>query len=238
MIKQFTFVNRRTDVPAATFEAEARRVFCDRLRAPSAARPLRTALCTILPEEGPVPRHDIIGIEWFGDDAHLARFEGWRSAAAPTPEDIASVVDSARAQVVVVANEVVGRGAEWLDARWRDGGAKFKHMAIARRAAHLTPAEFSQRWQAHAGTVTRGGTSGDLVIPDDVRGLAYVQDHPMLRDDGPWPYDAINEAYFDDLEGLRRRASWFEKNVGQDAQEDLVGARWFLVVREDALPVG
>jgi hypothetical protein len=60
----------------------------------------------------------------------------------------------------------------------------------------------------------------------------------MLRDDGPWPYDAINEAYFDDLEGLRRRASWFEKNVGQDAQEDLVGARWFLVVREDALPVG
>jgi hypothetical protein len=235
VIKQFTFVNRAADVSAATFGTQVRDLFGDRADAPTAVRPLRVALCTVLTREDPSPRHDGIGIEWFEDDAHLARFEKWRSAAAPTVQDSAAVADPGHGRVVVSVSEVVLRGAPWLEARWREGGAKFKHMAIARRADHLTPAEFSRRWRAHAGTVSRGGAPDPLVIPDDVRGLAYVQDHPVRRDDVVWAYDAINEAYFDDLEGLRRRASWFEENVGLDAQQDLVGDRWFLSVREDVL---
>ncbi len=234
MIKQFTFVNRRADVSAATFETQVHDVFGHRADAPSAVRPRRAVLCTVLPGEGQPPRHDGISIEWFADDAHLERFEEWRSDAGPVG-DIAPIAGTGPGQIVVVASEVVRRGAEWLETRWRAGGAKFKHMAIARRAGHLTPAEFSHRWHAHAGTVSRGGASGDLVIPDDVRGLAYVQDHPLLRDDGASAYDAINEAYFDDPDGLRRRAMWFEENVGRYAQQELVRDRWFLCVREDVL---
>jgi hypothetical protein len=234
VIKQFTFVNRRTDVPVATFEVQVRDVFGQRADSPAAVRPLRAALCTVLPGEGLPPRHDGVGIEWFENGAHLAKFEQWRSVTAPRSEAIPDAIGSGLGPVVV-ATEVVPRGAEWLEGRWREGGTKFKHMAIACRAGHLTPAEFSQRWQAHAGTVSRGSASRDVVIPDDVRGLAYVQDHPVPQDDHAWAYDAINEAYFEDLEGLRRRAMWFEGNVGLDAQADLVGARWFLSAREDVL---
>jgi hypothetical protein len=240
MIKQFTFVNRGSDVSTAAFETQVHDVFAGRADAPSQVRPLRAALCTVLSREGPPPRHDGVSIEWFEDGPHLERFEEWRSDAEPTVGDIAPGAGPGPGQVIVgqlivVASEVVQRGAEWLETRWRAGGAKFKHMAIARRASHLTPAEFSQRWQAHAGTVSRARASGDLVIRDDVRGSAYVQDHPLLRDDGAWAYDAINEAYFDDPDGLRRRAMWFEENVGREAQQELVGDRWFLCVREDVL---
>jgi EthD domain len=236
VIKQFTFVNRRPDVPTATFVARVQDVFGGRADATPAVRPGRVALCTAVPGEGTPPRHDLVGIEWFEDVAHLARFEEWISSVAPMEGDaemVAVAVDGH--PTVVVADEVVQRGAEWFQARWRERGAKFKHMAIARRAGHLTPAEFSRRWRAHAGTVSRRAASADLVIPDDVRGLAYVQDHPLLRDDGAWDYDAINEVYFDDLEGMLRRARWFEENVGRDTQGELVGDRWFLCVREDVL---
>jgi hypothetical protein len=236
MIKQFTFVNRRRDVHRDGFPAVLREVLEDRaLGGPSpAVRPRRVALCTVLPGEGRRPRHDAVCQEWFDDEAHLGRFQEWRSAVAPSRGVMDAVADPGLNPVVVAA-EVVRRGAEWLEARWRERGPKFKHMAIARRAGHLTPAEFSQRWLAHAGTVSPGGASGDLVIPHDVRGLSYVQDHPLPRDDDAWAYDAINEVYFDDLEGLRRRARWFEENVGRNASEDLFGQRWFLCVREDVL---
>ncbi len=234
MIKQFTFVNRRPDVSAVAFPLSLHEVFGQRAGAPLPARPLLAALCTALPAEDPRPRHDAVSLEWFDDDAHLERFEEWRSVGAPT-EGSAGGVDGSWLSTVVVTTEVVRRGADWLHVRWRKGGPKFKHMAMARRADHLTPAEFSREWQAHAGTISRSGVAGDLVIPDDARGLAYVQDHPVPRREGEWAYDAINEAYFDDLAGLQRRAGWFGQNVGRDAQEDLVGDRWFLCVREDVL---
>jgi hypothetical protein len=240
VIKQFTFANRHADASSDTFVDHLREVLRARAGGTSVVRPCRSALCTVVPGEGPRQRHDGVGIEWFEDSAHLARFEEWRASAAPVGKvgDILAVADGGD-RAVVVASEIVQRGADWLEARWHEGGVKFKHMAIALRAAGLTPAEFSRRWRAHAGTVSRGGrsggASGDLVIPDEVRGLAYVQDHPLLRDDAAWAYDAVNEVYFDDEVALRRRSTWFEENVGREAQEDLVGDRWFLCVREELL---
>ncbi len=38
-------------------------------------------------------------------------------------------------------------------------------------------------------------------IPDEVRGVAYVQDHPVGPDDPV--FDAINEVWFDSLDALR-----------------------------------
>jgi hypothetical protein len=79
-------------------------------------------------------------------------------------------------------------------------GAPFLMMSAARRSPALSRAEFAARWRAEAGRL------GGEAIPADVRGLAYVQDHPIAPDP---PVDAINEVWFDDLDALRRRAAWF-----------------------------
>jgi hypothetical protein len=190
--------------------------FATALTAPPDVRPVRVASCTVLPDLTPGPPHDGIGLEWFSDDRHLERFETWSADALREPVQ------------VLVAQEHVMRGADWLQQRWRDRGPKVKHMAIARRAAGLTPAQFVDRWRNRAGRV------GAVPIPVPARGRAYVQNHPLARVDGEWPYDAVNEVYFDDLDGLRDRIAWFAENL--DGQEDdLVGESWFVAVREEVL---
>ena len=75
----------------------------------------------------------------------------------------------------------------------------FAMVSVARRNPALTRVEFAARWRAEAGSM------GGEAIPDDIRGLAYVQNHPV--DDDP-PFDALNEVWFDSLGDLRRRAEW------------------------------
>jgi hypothetical protein len=82
----------------------------------------------------------------------------------------------------------------------RLGTPPYAMVSVARRDPSLTPADFAERWRAEAGNL------GGEVIPDEVRGLAYVQDHPTGDDP---PYDAVNEVWFDDLDSLVRRAEWF-----------------------------
>lgn len=152
--------------------------------APIDVRPQRIAVCTTVSElTGADPKHDGIGLEWFADEQHLERFESW----IRTPDGQSSltgiglVVDP-EASPVIHAEETILRGADWLEQRWRDGGVKLKHMAIARRAAGLTPAEFSERWRNHAGQLNRSGNTPAIVIPDEARGCAYVQNHPLAHD--------------------------------------------------------
>lgn len=222
MIKRIRFATRAEDVGVQAFSVAWRRAVAGAAQAPPEVRPSRVVVCTTLPElTGPDPRHDGIGIEWFADAAHLKRFERWLGTEVPAP----GILDP-QASPVVVAEEAVPRGAGWLERRWRDGGDKLKHLAIAVRASALTPAEFSQRWRSHAGTV------GATVIPDDARGCAYVQNHPLAT--GEWAYDALNEVYFDDVAGLRTRIEWFRDNL-RDQAADLVSRSWFLAVREEVV---
>jgi hypothetical protein len=179
------------------------------LDAPADRRPVRIAVCTALPELVPDPKHDHIVLEWFDDERHLARCDEWM----PPGGDL------------VVTQEHVLRGSEWLEERWRTGGVRLKHMALARRAHGLSQAEFSHRWKAHAGTV------GTTPIPERARGRAYVQNHPLPREDRDWTYDAINEVYFDDVDGLRSRIEYFA-SVPLD---DLFGGNWFVAAREEVL---
>jgi hypothetical protein len=196
------------------------------LSAPPQVRPVRTAACTTLPEILPDPRFDAIGLEWYADDAHLARFASW--LATPHGSAVSEAL-SGTDQDIVVARERPLRGADWLERRWREGGARLKHMAIARRAEGLTPAEFSDRWRNRAGLV------GAVAIPDEARGQAYVQNHPLPKAGAGWPYDAVNEVYFDDLAGLRTRIAWFAEHFDGVGEEDLVAESWFVAVREEAL---
>ncbi len=210
MIKRFTFADR-IDAVAAT-------------EAPPAVRPVRLVVCAAMDEVGgPPARHEQVSIEWFTDADHLGDHDAWAGRAGSVAGGASVVVDE------VVVDEVVVRGADWLAQRWASGGPTFTHLALARRAEGLTPEELSRRWRDHAG---RAGAS---TIPDDVLGLAYVQNHPVPRPDGDWLYDAINEVHFDDLDGLARRVRWFEANgVGASADE-LFRASWFLAVRQIVL---
>jgi hypothetical protein len=212
VIKRISFATRRQDLTFAATSAQA----------PPRARPSRVTVSTTLPElSGPDPRHDGIVIEWFTDAAHLRRFQDWLGPGG---------LDS-----VIVAEEAVLRGAGWLDRRWRDGGDRLKHMALAVRAAGLTPAEFSRAWRSRAGQVRRAGAERVTAIPDEVRGRAYVQNHPDLA--GERAYDAVNEVWFDDLAALRARIEWFRANVSGPAdsgpaEADLIRQSWFIAVRE------
>ncbi|SHM65109.1 hypothetical protein [Cryptosporangium aurantiacum] len=184
------------------------------LRTPADVRPLRVVAGPTLPA---VTEDDLgydgIAIEWFRDDAHLARFQECAS-------------EPATGVVVVVADEVVVRGADWLEQRWREGGVRYKHLAVARRAEGLSAAEFSARWLGHAGRL-----SSTVVIPDDVRGCAYVQNH--VRGEGV--YHAVNEVWFDDAPSLWRRAGYFRDAV---PPSDLVSWSAYLATREYVLRGG
>jgi len=220
---------------------------------------LRAVTCTVIPElSDPRCPHEEITVEWFGsaaDSAHSLTFSNPRNSSdeqnfsdSPlmgnsgrsdsssdfsqwrTIHDWENFSDSPvggsrdRADTGhLLADEHVMRGDDWLARRWRDGADVLKHMALATRAAGLTRAEFSQRWRSHA------GTAGTAVIPGEARGLAYVQNHPVA---GDWPYDAVNEVYFADLDGLKARVEWFRANVPDPADGVLFGNSWLIAVRE------
>ncbi|MDD9370218.1 MAG: EthD domain-containing protein [Acidimicrobiales bacterium] len=167
-----------------------------------AHEPARVTLATSLELPGlPPPRFAAVVVLWrdgrartgvHSDDDVVAGTAGGAATAATRHRPDGGVV--------VEVDEVVARGADALAARWADGGARFKMMSFGRRNPALTRAEFVERWRAEAGRL-----GGDR-IPDDLRGSAYVQDHPSGDDP---PFDALNEVWFDRLDDLRRRAEWF-----------------------------
>lgn len=236
MIKRIQFATRHPDLPPADFPEAWRRVLSAGAGAPADVRPVRIAVCICIPEVCPTPRHDGIGLQWFVDADHLERFEAWLDSAGRTGTSAGlwRAIDR-HASPVVVADEVVMRGAEWLERRWQHGGVKLKHMAMARRAAALTQEEFSDLWTRRAGVLQRSGEADAIVIPDDVRGRAYVQNHPRRRASGDWAYDACNEVYFDDVDALRLRVDWFDENVRGAGEEGLVRESWFMAADEEVI---
>jgi len=136
-----------------------------------------------------------------------------------------------RSDVTITEDHVV-RGSDWLVRRW-DRGPVLKHVALAKRADGLTLAEMLDAWRNHGGHVQSPGEQA-VTIPERVRGLAYVQHHPRVEGDHEWPYDAITEVWFDDLDALRDRADWFAYGPGA-AQQKLFKQSWFLALRETAL---
>jgi hypothetical protein len=228
VIKRIRFAARAPGVSAETFAADWPAAAAAATRAPSDARPARVAVCLTLPSlTGTGSRHSGVAIEWFADAGQLERFARWPGGEDPA----AGLADPADSPVVLTEESVV-RGADWLEQRWRDGGEKFKHMAMAVRDAGLTREEFSARWRAHAGAVPGPGSGTGVVIPADLRGHAYVQNHPCP---GEWAYDAVNEVYFDDLAGLRARIEWFARTGPPPVGNGLFGQSWFIAAREIVL---
>jgi len=237
MIKRVRFATRRADIDpdgfALTWREAASAVVAD---CPEGVRPLRAALCTSVPGVIDVQKHDGVGLQWFSDIDHLELFDRWQDTVAldPAGDRLRRVLDC-DASPVIVMEEAILRGEDWLEQRWRRGGEKLKHMAIGRRAAGLSPAEFSERWRSRAGTLRRSGSAQAIPIPKEALGNAYVQNHPIARAGGEWAYDAFNEVYFDELEDLRRRSDWFAESLGIGTEDDLVSQNWFLAASEVVL---
>ena len=247
MIKRIRFATRRADLAPTDFPGMWRAASSAAAAAPPGVRPDRIAVCTSLPEVLPGPKHDGVAIEWFADTGHLARFEGWLQR--PPGQAVADGLERTllvAGSPVMIADEVVMRGTDWLAARWQQRGDKIKHMAIAHRASHLTAEQFSARWRSRAGTVG-SGPGPALTIPDEARGRAYVQNHLRASKsdgsgrpgrpgspDGP-AYDALNEVYFDTVDDLLVRIAWFDTHLRGQAESDLVSESWFIACREEVV---
>jgi hypothetical protein len=227
VIKRLRFVRRHPGVTAEEFAREWPRTLASTRRGPEAVRPSVLTLGLAVPEIACSELlFDAVELAGFEDARHLARFE--RSGPARSPADALEAPDP----VLIVAEEHVLRGADWLRAHRDDGPPAYLHLALARRAEGLTPAEFARRWREHAGTVGGHGTAPATPIPADVRGQAYVQNHPCPRPDGEWPYDAVNEVYLADEEALRARASWFAATLPRTSGDALFARSSFLTLRE------
>jgi hypothetical protein len=236
MIKRISFATRRSDLSPERFAMAWREALLLGASAPDQVAPRRVAACTSMPEVLADPLYDGVGLEWFEDAAHVERYEAWLGSEAA--EALHAALEEAidlETSPLVLADEHIMRGAGWLEQRWRTGGIQLKHMAIAQRAPELSPAEFSQRWLGRSGTLGRSGQTQALVIPDEARGLAYVQNHPRPRASGDWPYDALNEVYFDELDGLERRIAFFDEHLTVESERDLLGPSWFIAATEELI---
>jgi hypothetical protein len=236
VIKRIRFLARNPGVTPQSFLAAWPPAVVAECRAPAGIRPARVTVCTVLHGlAAPVP-FEAIDIAWYTDAEHHAAHENWLQddAGRVARRQLAAVADP-DAGVVLTADEVVQRGADWLERHRSGGGAALKHMAVARRADGLSPEEFSQRWREHAGrTATAAGAA--VEIPAAVRGRAYVQNHPRPSSDGKdAAFDAVNEVYLADLAALRARIAWFADNPRDPAGDRLFGENWFVAVREQVV---
>jgi len=228
LIKRIRLAARRRSLGPEKFAGLWRDAAAVAATAPPSARPTRLTVSTALGEVVANQRYDGVALEWFADAAHLRRFEAWLR----TPGGVASVRQlgdaiELDASPVVVSDEKVVRGAEWLERRWHDGGPKLKQLAIANRAAGLTLPQFLDLWRSRAGQL------GAAPIPEAFRGLAYVQNHPLVEPGRDWAFDAINEVYFEEIDDLLARIAYFERELAGPSEDDLVSVNWFLAVREE-----
>ncbi|MBO0854297.1 MAG: EthD domain-containing protein [Nocardia sp.] len=223
MIKRLRFAVRRDTVTIEEFIHEYPLLCGAAEDAPGDVRPVRMTVNTVVPELAePDCAHDGVSVEWFRDQEHMNRHDGWCQAQPRIPDAVTDAEPTAE----VIAHEHVLRGEQWLADRWTSGGDRLKHMALAIRADGLTADEFTARWRSHAGTV---GGPAPVPIPPPARGNAYAQNHPIPE--ATSTYDAVNEVWFDDLPGLKGRIDWFRDNF-RNEPTDLFRRSWFLAVRE------
>jgi hypothetical protein len=185
--------------------------------------PSRATIATAIELPGlPPPRFAAVEVLWFHDGPPPDGHPGTGSGSETEADRGGAGLPAGAGAMVVAVDEVVARGAEALVHRWAEGGERLKMMSFGRRNPALTRASFVERWRAEAGRL-----GGDR-IPDDLRGFAYVQDHPLGDDP---PLDAVNEVWFDRLDDLRRRADWF---AVRPVPEDLMSPAecWSLYLRE------
>jgi hypothetical protein len=230
LIKRIRLATSKSGLGPEEFSTRWRAAVAGAASAPEPARPARLTVSVAVREIADNQEYDGVALEWFTGEEHLLRYESWlRTADGQELERLLGEAADLAASPVMVSDERVVRGADWLDRRWLDAAPKLKQLAIAKRAAGLTLPQFLELWRSRAGTI------GSAPIPDAFRGLAYIQNHPRAMAGRDWAYDAVNEVYFDDTESLLARIEYFERELKDRTEDDLISENWFLAVREEPL---
>jgi hypothetical protein len=183
----------------------------------------------------PPPRFAAVELQWFADSGDAFANEAWLEAADPRLCTGSNLLGAG--SCLVVADEIVVRGRDYHVARWEQGGDRYKAMHFGRRNPALTVEEFSARWRNQAGRL------GDEEIPADVRGLAYIQNHPVPLAGHDWPLDAVNEVYMERADQLVRRADWFAARQAAALRTEAESfmsptETWSMFLRESPLTPG
>jgi hypothetical protein len=166
-------------------------------------RPDRVVLGVPVAEpDFPPPPYAAVDIQWFATAADALANEEWLVSVDPSLA-LGWPPVGGGPSCRVVATELPLRGPEDPAALWATGGERFVMMSFGRRDPRLTLPEFLERWRHEAGSL------GGQAIPDEVRGHAYVQDHPLVLPGHEWSYDAVNEVHLAQLDHLRIRRDWF-----------------------------
>lgn len=197
---------------------------------PGPGRPRRVAVAAAVPlPDLPPPRFAAVDAQWFDRIDDAVAGESW--LATLDPGLCLGSSQFGPPSCLVVAEEVVVRGKDHLEARWQAGDERLTMFSFGRRDPALTAAEFSARWRAEAGSL------GGERMPDGVRGSAYVQHHPVPIPGREWPLDAVNQVYLEGIDDLRRRAAWLVSRLdeGRDPGAGGLmapGETWSLGARE------
>jgi hypothetical protein len=207
MLKIFIFIKKRRDVGSNVFTAR----YFEHAKRLLEEWPtlLRLAVGRSVPmQDCPTPPiHDGVAVGWLTDVEHALHFGEQWAADSRLYADVDATLS-------VVTREVIVRGESYLmHQRGSDVGLQeLKMMSFAKRSEDLTLAELTERWAVEAGRM------GATAIPSDLLGNAYVQNHVVPLDGREWPYDAINEVWFEDRHALERRFEYFRTRREAAAQ--------------------
>jgi uncharacterized protein (TIGR02118 family) len=154
--------------------------------------------------------------------------EAWlatEEANTSWPARISGLIEAGLAQCIdtssrltLTVDELPLRGADYLATRLAQPAppAVVKVLHFSRRAPGLTLAEFSRRWRTHHGPMA------GQVLPADVRGYAYVQNHRRASAGNDPPFDGVAEIYLQDAEHYARRVAWFASQEAAELNSDEV----------------
>lgn len=221
MTKRIQFLTRRAGLHPVEFQTRWLGDFAQALATPSRSTPSRAVACIVLP--GSEINYDAISMEWF-DEASVEQTVTFNALIDPQASDC------------ILVDELVLRGAAWLERRWLDTTPKYKHMALAHRAYGFSAAEFSERWRNRPGRLGGGPSAPVIEIPEPARGHAYIQNHPRQQVEAS-VFDAINEAYFDDLSAMRARIDFFAQHDLLKTDSELISQAHFAIVREHVISI-
>jgi len=196
VIKRVTFVRRASTAPVETFAAQWRSATLARVESlPPSLRPIRLAHCVVR-SGATKPPWDGVAISWHQTTSLESWTNSWAHADSP--------LDGPGVSVTV--EERIVEGGDWLDDRWRDGGAMgFVLIGLIEAADGLSRAAFRDYWW------DRHRPLANSLVPVDLAPVAYVHDYVL--DDGAvaagFTWAGIGEMYERSPSTARQRGEWF-----------------------------
>ena len=204
--KRLTFVRRAPTVPAEEFAVRWRDATLARFDALAPSRrPRRVVHCVVRPG-ATRPSWDGVELAWFAATDDATGAASWTHA----PELGDTPLDGSAVSVDVEERTV--SGGDWLEDRWRLGGALGSVLiGLIEAADGLGREAFRDYWW------DRHRPLADGLVPDEVAPVAYVHDYVLDESaaDSGFTWAGIGEMYERSLSTARRRGEWFDTEAAR-----------------------